>query len=240
MPRPSTRATLAPSSVPAPVPAPAPGPASAPAVTPAPRPETGSPTLIPTNTPMAALACMIRVESGTPPVCDPGRVFTADGRGCAEGDLMELAHRFASMVTLLEPAPGSQNWLQVLRDAETAEYSHRGAASSAFRLRAAKGIIVDHIVALGLHHGVLLTSTNVLVQEEGDRAATGIVDIAQGIPTIALAVSDKGAPSSATTPATTAGTPPTRHRSGSPKIRWTRCTISCAQPSQRRSCSFTR
>ena len=70
---------------------------------------------------------------GHTPVCDPDRVFAADGRSCSEADRMELALRFSEIIARLEPAPGSTTWVQVLRDAEAVEYSRRGGSSIAFR-----------------------------------------------------------------------------------------------------------
>ena len=93
---------------------------------------------------------------------------------------MELAHRSGRMVTQLEPAPGSQNWLQVLRDAEVVEHLARDAGSSAFRQRTAKAkaIITGHIVNWALHHGVVLASNScVLINEAGDRAAVRVTTI---------------------------------------------------------------
>ena len=60
----------------------------------------------------------------------------------------------------------------MLRDAETTEYSRRGSVFTAFRKKAAKGIITEHAVNRLQHHGVLLAATNcVLLHRAEERAA---------------------------------------------------------------------
>lgn len=200
MPRPATRATATPASAPAPLPVPTLAPAA-----PAPRLDRSSATLIPADTPRASLPCMIRTQLGTPPVCDPARVFTTDDRSCSEGDRVELAHRLSGIVAQFQPAPGAQEWLQAMRDAEATERSHRGAGSAAFRHKAAKAILAEHAVLLALHHGVLMASDNcVLLQEAGERAAeTGIE---KGVSNMALSTVDPGASTGADTSTATART----------------------------------
>ena len=171
MPRPSTRATATQGSAPVPeqvsVLAPAPS---------TPRPDRSSATFMPTDTPRASLPCMVRTQLGNPPVCDPARVFTADGRSFSEGDRAELAHRLGAMVAQLQPAPGAHDWLQVMRDAESAEHSRRGTGSTAIRHKVAKAILTEYVVLLALHHVVLLASNNgVLLHEAGDRAEESLI-----------------------------------------------------------------
>ena len=96
MPRPFIRATATQDSAPLPEPVPVLVPAP-----PTPRPDRGSATFLPTDTPRARLPCMVRTQLGTPPVCHPARVFTADGRSCSEGDRVELARRLDAMVAQL-------------------------------------------------------------------------------------------------------------------------------------------
>ncbi|CAM9211927.1 unnamed protein product, partial [Laminaria digitata] len=86
LPRVSTRSTSS-SSAPAPDPEPAP---DAPPPTSLPQPDRASAVFIPADTPLAETPCFARSVLGTAPVCDPTRVFTADGRSCEEGDRLEL------------------------------------------------------------------------------------------------------------------------------------------------------
>ena len=127
---------------------------------------------------------MVRTALGTPPVCDPDRVFSADGRSCSEGDRLELSYRFHEVIARLEPAPGAPGWLQVLRESEGTEHSHRGAGSTEYRKKAAKGVIAEHIVSLALHHGLLLATADCVllhdVEERAAQIAAGTFDIGAG------------------------------------------------------------
>ena len=86
---------------------------------------------------------MVKTPLGTPPVCKPARILTAGGRSCSERDRVELAHRLGTMMAQIQPVSGAQDWLQVVRSAESAELSRRGAGSAAFRHKAAKAIRTD-------------------------------------------------------------------------------------------------
>lgn len=58
------------------------------------------------------------------------------------------------------------------RDAETVEYSGRGASSTAFRKKTVKGMIANHAVNMALHHGLLLARADfVLLHGAEERAA---------------------------------------------------------------------
>lgn len=143
--------------------APAPGVAPAPmtlAPPPLPRPDRISAIPIARDTPRAQLSCMVRHTFGKPPVCDPSRVFTADGRSCEEGHRIELASRLSPMVQKLAPAPGSLDWPQVMGIAEALEFSGESSDSLASRQKDAKAMLTEHVVALVHHHGLLLASNH--------------------------------------------------------------------------------
>lgn len=115
---------------------------------------------------------------GTPPVCDLARVFTGVGLSYGEGDRVELSPRLGRLVVEFEPAPVSLSWTQTLRDAEVVEHSHRGASSVAFRHKAAKAMLTEH-VSLALHHGVLRASNDcVLIHEDENRETSATRHIA--------------------------------------------------------------
>ena len=67
---------------------------------------------------------------GNPPGVRPGARVHSRRPELLQRGRVELAHRLGTMVAQLQPAPSAQDWLQVVRDAESADHSRRGIGSA--------------------------------------------------------------------------------------------------------------
>lgn len=78
------------------------------------------------------------------------------------GDRHALSWKAAPIVAKLSAVPGGKPWLEILADAEKLANASaaRGVGSVGFRTAGAKKMLMEHVVVLLNHHGLLLTSTN--------------------------------------------------------------------------------
>lgn len=83
-----------------------------------------------------------------------------------------MAAQFPPIVTRLALVPDSTDWMDVLCNAERRQNS-QGTASVAFPAKAAKVVLMEHIVEHLLHHEILLASYRYVLFHEAAELDTG-------------------------------------------------------------------